>query len=121
MNKFAQEAKQALSGCKVMENREKITTEELIRTYPQGVTVNEFDLIASNDKTYAVFAFAEDPKKFFNGGTIATKIAERWANLYEGDIELASDELKASGGVKFIISSKKTRNGRTLTDFTPVE
>lgn len=121
-NKFLQAAQDALSGSKVMQGRTKISTEDIIKKYPDGVTVTEFDMIVKSDGAcYPVMAFKEDPDKYFNGGSLANKIAQDWIKMYDGDISTASDELKASGGVKFKLSNKKTRTGKTITAFDPVE
>lgn len=121
-NIFAQSAKEALGGSKVMQNRTKIGTNDLIALYPDGVTVTEFDFIAKSDGTgYPVFAYAEDPARYFNGGALANKVATKWAAMYDGDIEAASDALKAAGGCKIKMSNQKTKTGRTITGFDPVE
>lgn len=121
-NIFAQSAKEALGGSHVMQNRTKISTNDLIAMYPDGVTVTEFDFIAKSDGTgYPVFAFAEDDSRYFNGGALANKVATKWAALYDGDLEAASAALKAAGGVKMKLSLQKTKSGRSITGFDPVE
>ena len=45
-NIFAQSAKEALGGSKVMQNRTKIGTNDLIALYPDGITVAVTALIA---------------------------------------------------------------------------
>lgn len=121
-NIFAQSAKEALGGSKVMQNRTKITTKDLISKYPNGITVTEFDFIAKSDGTgYPVFAFAEDDTRYFNGGALANKVASKWAAMYDGDIETASAKLKDTGGCKIKLSTKTTKTGRTVTGFDPVE
>lgn len=121
-NKFTQAAKEALGGSKVMQGRSKVTTEYIMTQYPNGVTITEFDFIVKGDGTsYPVFAFAEKPEAYFNGGALASKVANGWVSMYDGDIEAASEALKENGGAKFILSQKKTRTGRTITEFKPVE
>lgn len=121
-NKFTQAAKEALGGSKVMQGRTKVTTEYIISNYPNGVTITEFDFIVKGDGTsYPVFAFAEKPEAYFNGGALAAKVANVWVSMYDGDIDAASEALKAGGGAKFILSKKKTRTGKTITEFEPVE
>lgn len=121
-NIFAQSAKEALGGSKVMQNRTKIGTNDLIALYPDGITVTEFDFIAKSDGTgYPVFAYAEDNTRYFNGGALANKVATKWAAMFDGDIEVASESLKANGGCKIKLSNQKTKTGRTITGFDPVE
>lgn len=121
-NKFTQAAKEVLGGSKVMRGRTKVTTEYIIANYPNGVTITEFEFIVKGDGTsYPVFAFAEKPEAYFNGGTLAAKIADEWVTMYAGDIDAANEALKSEGGAKFVLSQKKTRTGRTITAFDPVE
>lgn len=121
-NIFAQSAKEALGGSKVMQNRTKISTKELISKYPDGLTVTEFDFIAKGDGSgYPVFAFAEDNTRYFNGGALANKVASKWVAMYDGDIETASVKLRECGGCKIKLSTKTTKAGRTITGFDPVE
>ena len=121
MANYRQIAEQALSGSPIMQGREKISVADLIARYPNGVTVNGFDLISKgDDKTYAVFTFAEDPTRFFNGGALATKVAFAWVAATDGDVEAASAGLAAEGGVKFKMYKKATKDGRTVTAFDPV-
>lgn len=122
MNKFTQEAKNSLSASRVMQGRTKITTDEIITQYPAGITVNEFDLVVHKDGTsYPIFAFAEDPTKYVNGGSVASQIAESWVALCDGDIDGASAELKACGGCKMVVSHGKTKSGKNITLWTPIE
>ncbi len=122
MNKFTQAAKDALGGSRIMKDRVKISTDDIIAKYPNGVTIDEFDLIQKADgSAYPVFAFRENPTCYFNGGALAKKIVDEWIKMYDGDIDTACDDLKGSGGVKFRLSHKKTRTGKTITAFDPVE
>ena len=121
-NIFTQSAKQSLGGSSVMLNRTKIGTKELIAKYPNGVTVTEFDFIAkSSGDAYPVFAFAEDDTRYFNGGALASKVAQGWANMFDGDVAAASMSLKQNGGCKIRLSEQKTKTGRTITGFDPIE
>lgn len=113
---YSKAAEEALGTSYVIRGREKITTDELIARYPEGVTITEFDVIGSEDKTYPVFAFAEDPTLYFNGGALAQKIVEAWISLTDGDIDAASSGLKSTGGVKFRLEKQKTKQGgKTIT------
>lgn len=125
-NKFQQIAEQAVSNSAVIAGHEKITTDDLIAKYPDGVTIIAFDFISrsSDDESdgdgYPVFNFAEDQTKYFNGGTISSKVATGWINAYAGDIAAASADLGASGGVKFKMGHKKTKTGKNITTFDPI-
>lgn len=99
----------------IMDNRTRITMDELISKYPGGVTVNGFDMVPSDDNPYAVATFAEDSSKFFFGGSILTKIVSEWVKSFDGDVEGASKALAEAGGVKMQFSHGRTKKGNSLT------
>lgn len=99
----------------LMDNREKLSMDDVISNYPSGVTVNGFDIVTSGDKSYSVTTFSEDDSKFFFGGTVLTKIVTGWIAAFSGDIEKASDALRDSGGVRMQFSHGRTKNGKDVT------
>lgn len=101
-------------------NREKITTDDLVAKYPDGITVNAFDFATVQDKTFAVVTFTEDDTKYYNGGTVLTKMCLAWAAGFDGDPESASVALTKCGGVKLKFSLSKTKNGNNVTTITVV-
>ena len=101
-------------------NRNKISTEELISSFPDGVTVNQFDFATIEDKVFAVVTFAEDDTRYYNGGTVLTKMCLNWAAGFAGDPEAASTALAKSGGVKLKFTESKTKNGNNVTTITVV-
>lgn len=121
-NKFLQSAKESLNGNKLMLNREKVSTDYIIERYPNGITITEFDFIVKADGTsYPILCYAEESNKYFNGGALFDKVCTGWITLAEGDIERASEELKQVGGVKFKLTKKRTKTGRTITDCVPID
>lgn len=121
-NKFTEIAKHVMGGSPVMQGRNKMTTEQVIEAYPSGVTIIEFDLIQKADgDTYPVFAFKEDEGSFFNGGTMASKVVNEWIDEYDGNIDRCNADLKAAGGAKFRLGKAKTKTGKSITTFDPVE
>jgi len=122
-NMFADIAKKAVANSTVREGRELITTEEILRNYPDGITITEFDILTrrdgSNLVTFPTFAFAEDITKYYNGGLSLKKVVDGWLAHFEGDIESANAALKASGGCKIkLLPMQRTGNGN---NFVPVE
>ena len=101
-------------------DREKISTEDLIATYPEGITVNAFDFATVQNKTFAVVTFNEDDTKYYNGGTVLTKMCVVWASGFAGDPEAASTALAKSGGVKLKFTEAKTKSGNNVTTITVV-
>ena len=86
-----------------------------MRACPNGVTVMEFDMVESDTGAYPVFTIAENPHVFACGGRILGNICIAWAKEYGGDVETASNELKASGGVKMRFYAGRTKTGNNLT------
>ena len=119
-NMFATLAKRATTLSAIMEGREKINTEEVIKQYPDGITIMEFDIVTTpdangNPSTYPVIAFAEDNTKFLYGGKALNDVITTWLANFEGDVETTSNALKAAGGVKIKMVAAKTKQGRNFT------
>ena len=120
MSKFSDIAKKATTLSPLMEGRTKISTDDIIVAYPNGVTLTEFDIVPGisqngEPNSYPVFLFKEDPTKFYCGGTVLGNIAASWVEGTGGDIDGASAELKATGGVAVKLVKGKTRRGNSVT------
>lgn len=110
-------ARKALGGA-VRGGREKIKLDKLIETYPEGVTINRFDMIpAKNGDEYPAFTFVENPAQYFNGGKALKAIVYGWLKECDGDIDAANAELAAEP-IKIKLSKTKTQNNQ---DYTKVE
>ena len=114
---FRSMAKRQTTLSEVMVDREKITTEELMEKYPDGVTIVAFDYITSRKSKgkYPVFNIEEDPTVFCNGGTIIDRIFKDFITACDGDIKEASDELRRQGGLNVKFGKGKTKAGDELT------
>ena len=101
----------------LMVDRDKITTAELIRDYPDGITVTAFDIVVGMENgDYPVINFAEDDSKFYaSGGVVLKKIVNGWLEEFDGNNERGSQELANQGGVKMRFSERKStkKNGYT--------
>ena len=86
MNKLKEIAEKTTAGNPIFDNREKMTTDEVIKKYPNGISRTECALIASDKGEYAVIAFAEKPDVFVTCGTILTNIVQEWVKTF-GTIE----------------------------------
>lgn len=120
-NLFSTVARKETTLSPLMDNRTRLSTDELIAQYPQGVTVREFDFIGTGEDAYPVFAFAENPQMFAFGGKVFAGVARAWADMYDGDIEKASSELYAAGGVKMVFAKSRAKNGNTVTTVTVID
>lgn len=105
---------------KLQNDREKISTHDLIQRFPDGITVNAFDFATVDDKAFAVVTFKEDDTKYYNGGTVLSKMCAAWAAGFAGDPEAASTALAKAGGVKLKFTEAKTKNGNNVTTITVV-
>ena len=122
-NMFATMAQKATANSVIREGRERISTEEIIAQYPNGITITGFDMLTKRNgaelQTFPTFSFAEDDSKYYNGGSSLLKIANEWLLHFEGDIEACNAALKAAGVCKIKICTPiRTGNGN---NFVPVE
>lgn len=119
---FKELSKKAMSTSEVIANHEKISVDELITLFPQGVTIIKFDLITNVDgDEYAVFNFRENLLKYFNGGAILSKMAKMWADAYEGNVVEANIDLQMNQGVKVKLEKAKNKKGQNITLVTVVD
>lgn len=109
-------AKRQTTLSEVMNDREKITTQEVIERYPDGITIVAFDYIQSKKSKgkYPVFNFSEDMTVFCNGGTVLDRIFTDFVNAMDGDVAAASNELRRQGGLQVKLSNGKTKAGDDL-------
>lgn len=114
MGIFKSKAISATTISKLMEGRVKISTEEIITKYPDGVTVNAFDWMKGDDGEYPVCTFEENDGECFFGGTALTSICKAWQEGFETP-EDCSVALASEGGVKLKFSKGKTKNNRNFT------
>lgn len=113
-NKFAEIAKKETTLSEVMDGRERLTVDQIMQKFPDGVTLTGFDLISGKDGSYPVFSISEGNYCFF-GGVVLNNIAMEWTKACDGDIAETSRQLMECGGVKIKMHNKKTRNGNNLT------
>lgn len=119
MKNFRDLARKATTLSELMENREKIQTNEVIKNFPNGITINAVDVIKTSDAEYPVFTFSEDSSKFYCGGIILSKIVDTWVEEYNGDLGMLNHDLAETGGVKVKLTETKTRDGKN--NITQVE
>lgn len=123
-NMFKAIAKKATTFSEVMSDREKISTEEIIEKYPNGITLTEVDMVTIYDDekkenvTFPVLAFAENEKECFFGGAVLTRIVLEWIEACGGDVANTSENLKACGGVKIKMAMAKTKKGKPVCTVT---
>ena len=113
---FKKTAQDELSLSPLMAGKEQIKTDDLIG---QTVTVMAFDFVTitykGEEKVFPVLLLKEYPDRYYNGGTLLSKLCKCWADAYDGDIEAASLDLEHEGGVQLRFSATKTKSGNSLT------
>lgn len=109
-------AKKETSLSEVMTDRTKVTTDELIDKYPEGVTIVAFDYVQSKKSKgkYPVFNIEEDPTIFCNASTILTRIFDEFVAACDGDVDAASEELRRQGGLEVKLGHGTTKSGDEL-------
>ena len=115
---FKSIAQECTSLSPIMENRGKMSTEEVLKNSAErdGLTIIAADVVPMVNKQgvtqdVPVVVFAEYPDKFYFGGYVLNKIVSKWLDKYGGDTVCMSDELKASGGVKMTFTKSRTKGG----------
>lgn len=122
MINFKDIAKEAVSGCELMANREKMLTEDLIDDYEDGVTI--IDLMqaevtnkdATGKELVWVFTTVEEPKFYTFAGYSLSKIFNEYLQAYKGDYTQLREDFKKSGGLKCKFTRTRTKKGNVFTD-----
>lgn len=99
----------------LFKDRKRHKLEEMANMYPNGFTVIEFRKLTGPNGPFWLFGYKEDPTSCFGGSSVLDRIAESWVDEGE-EIAAASDDLKASGGVKMVLKLTKSSNGRDYYD-----
>lgn len=114
---FRASASKSVSNSPLCENRNKVDTDDIIKMYPDGVTIVAADLIHTSkdgeEKTYPVLNIAEDEGVYFNGGTILNKIVTEWVKAFDGNVDAMNMEL-VKAPVKVKLSNGKTRANNNI-------
>lgn len=124
---FKQAAQESTLLCKLMQNREKLETKDVVG---KELTVIGFDFAPKFDADgnrvadpdtgeqdmFGVLIFEELPENYYCVGTVFTKVCKVWAAAYSGDAESASAALAKEGGVKVRFSEGKTKRGNNLVN-----
>lgn len=111
---FRSLAMKATTLSELMVDKDKLSSEDIVRKYPDGVTLTDFDVVTSGQDTYPVFSIAEEPDAFYMGGAILMKIVNSFVEAFDGDVDAASEEFSKSGGLKVILSMGRTKRGNSL-------
>lgn len=123
---FKQSAQESTLLCKLMQGKEKLETKDVL---DKELTIMAFDFAPKFDQNgnpvaddstgeqdvFGVVTFKENDG-YYCVGTVFTKVCKVWAAEYDGDVEAASKDLAAQGGVKVRFSEGKTKRGNNLVN-----
>ena len=93
----------------IMADREKVEKKDGI------VTIVDFDIVC-NPKGEAYAVCAIDEKHFINGGYVLTKIFTDIVREFDGDVNAAREEYRASEPLKVKLTKTKTKANRDITN-----
>lgn len=110
----------------LMNGRDKMDTEELIKKYPDGVTIDFIDNVNMSQEggeaeNVWIFVTEEQPDKFTFGGFVLAKIFNNILAEFEGDydamIETYNSALKKNK-LRVKLERAKTKAKREITKIT---
>lgn len=100
MKNFRKVAQNSTSISPIMAGREKLSTDEIVG---KTLSLMAFDVAEIKNYTnrntgeisdieYGVFVFREMPDKYYQAGTVGTRIVNDWLTLYDGESEDVHDQ-----------------------------
>lgn len=123
---FKKIALDATTMSELMNGRDKMDTEELIKKYPDGVTIDFIDNVNMSQEdgepeNVWIFVTEEQPDKFTFGGFVLAKIFNNILAEFEGDydemIEKYNSALKEDK-LRVKLERAKTKTKREITKVT---
>ena len=122
---FKKIALDATTMSELMNGRDKMDTEELIKKYPNGVTIDFIDNVnmqqEDGEENVWIFVTEEQPNKFTFAGFVLAKIFNNILDEFEGDyaemIETYNSALKEDK-LRVKLERAKTKFKREITKVT---
>lgn len=115
MSKLKNAARKATIYCELMEGREKIDTEDIIKYHEEGITIRDYENnIDTENGKGCCYIFDEEPSKFAFGGKVLKNMFDQLEAEYEGDIGEVKKDIAAEG-LKVQLKSEKTKKGLPVT------
>lgn len=123
---FKKIALDATTMSELMNGRDKMDTEELIKKYPDGVTINFIDNVNMSQEdgeaeNVWIFVTEEQPDKFTFGGFVLAKIFNNILAEFEGDYDAMIEEYNSSlkeDKLRVKLERAKTKTKREITKVT---
>lgn len=122
---FKKIALDATTMSEFMNGRDKMDTEELIKKYPEGITIDFIDNVnmqqEDGEENVWIFVTEEQPNKFTFAGFVLAKIFNNILAEFEGDyaemIETYNSALKEDK-LRVKLERAKTKSKREITKVT---
>lgn len=122
---FKKIALDATTMSELMNGRDKMDTEDLIKKYPNGVTIDFIDNVnmqqEDGEENVWIFVTEEQPDKFTFAGFVLAKIFNNILDEFEGDyaemIETYNSALKEDK-LRVKLERAKTKSKREITKVT---
>lgn len=122
---FKKIALDATTISELMSGRDKMDTEELIKKYPDGITIDFIDNVnmqqEDGEENVWIFVTEEQPNKFTFAGFVLAKIFNNILAEFEGDyaemIETYNSALKEDK-LRVKLERAKTKSKREITKVT---
>lgn len=122
---FKKIALDATTMSELMSGRDKMDTEELIKKYPNGVTIDFIDNVnmqqEDGEENVWIFVTEEQPNKFTFAGFVLAKIFNNILDEFEGDyaemIKTYNSALKEDK-LRVKLERAKTKSKREITKVT---
>lgn len=122
---FKKIALDATTMSELMNGRDKMDTEELIKKYPNGVTIDFIDNVnmqqEDGEENVWIFVTEEHPDKFTFAGFVLAKIFNNILDEFEGDyaemIKTYNSALKEDK-LRVKLERAKTKSKREITKVT---
>lgn len=123
---FKKIALDATTMSELMNSRDKMDTEELIKKYPDGVTIDFIDNVNMSQEdgeaeNVWIFVTEEQPNKFTFGGFVLAKIFNNILAEFEGDYDAMIEEYNSSlkeDKLRVKLERAKTKTKREITKVT---
>lgn len=123
---FKKIALDATTMSELMNGRDKMDTEELIKKYPDGVTIDFIDNVNMSQEdgeaeNVWIFVTEEQPNKFTFGGFVLAKIFNNILAEFEGDYDAMIEEYNSSlkeDKLRVKLERAKTKTKREITKVT---
>lgn len=123
---FKKIALNATTMSELMNGRDKMDTEELIKKYPDGVIIDFIDNVNMSQEdgdteNVWIFVTKEQPDKFTFGGFVLAKIFNNILAEFEGDYDTMIEEYNSSlkeDKLRVKLERAKTKSKREITKVT---